>query len=110
MKLIFSTFTLAVLMCSCGGDSAKDIKTDDIEDACDCVDAMHQIMDEMIDLVQTYEDVDEADIPEEIELEYEALESKLDDVSGYCKDNFTKEAAQECNGFDELKDKAEKTR
>lgn len=90
---------------SCGGESAEDIKVEDLKEACDCVDAMTTITDEMLSIVDGVED--EKDLSEDDKKKIETLSEKMQEVSKHCKSEFDKDEAKDCDGADELKEKGE---
>ena len=51
MKRILSIALVTVLMMSCGSKTADDVNIDDIKSACDCVDALDIIANDILDYV-----------------------------------------------------------
>lgn len=106
MKKLLLSLTLGagLMLASCGEEKeAADIKTDDLETACDCVDALNTIADRMIELLDKEDDKD-------AEAEYEKLEEKMKEVGKHCTTEFKKEDAQECDGYDDIAEKMKKVR
>ncbi len=106
MKKLLLSLTLGagLVLASCGGDTdAADIKAEDLETACDCVDAMNTIVDRMIELL----DEDES---EEVDAEYEKLEEKMNEVTKHCTKEFKKEDAEGCDGYDDISEKMRQIR
>jgi len=108
MKKLFFPFSVAVAvtLSSCGGDKpnkADDIKTSDLKSACDCVDAMEVILDEMAVIVNK----EAADMKEEDKKEAEKLGKKIQEISAHCQKEFKKEDAEKCSNAESLKKKGE---
>ena len=98
-KLLLTLFSIVFLF-SCS-ESAKDIDPKKIDNACDFVDAVGTVTDEMIDLMEKYKDQDESDIPESAKEEMELLEKKMDELEDVMKDEW-KDEIKDCKNFKEV--------
>ena len=88
-------------LASCGGESALDIKTEDLESPCDCSTALNKIADEMLPLIERYSEGEEKEVEEEFTL----LEKKANQVWKHCETEFELKGMEECSDFDELEKK-----
>ncbi|MDG2059130.1 MAG: hypothetical protein P8J34_03130 [Flavobacteriales bacterium] len=95
-KLLFTLFSIVFLF-SCS-ESAKDIDPKKIDNACDFVDAVGTVTDEMIDLMERYEDKDESDIPDSDREEMDLLEEKMDKLEDVMKEEWEDEI-EDCKNF-----------
>jgi len=98
-KLLFTLFSIVFLF-SCS-ESAKDIDPKKIDNACDFVDAVGTVTDEMIDLMERYEDKDESDIPDSAKEEMDLLEEKMNELEDVMKEEWEDEI-EDCKNFKEV--------
>lgn len=88
--------------------SALDIQASDLHSACEFVDALEALMDEMIALkgnVQTIEELSAADKEKQ-----SALEAKIDEISDAAEEKYPKVEAQKCDNFETLGEKVKQLR
>ena len=104
-KLLFTLFSV-ILLFSCS-ESAKDIDVKKIDNACDFVDAIGTVTDEMLDFMEKYKDQDESDIPESAKEERELLEKKMKELQNAMKDEWEVEI-KDCKNFKEVDGNLEK--
>jgi hypothetical protein len=113
MRKIVITLLVAasMLALSCGskGTSSADINVKELNTACECVDAMEVVFDEMLTLIDgKTEDAIEADA--ELDKKVSALEEKYDEIESHCiKDKQMSRAdAEACPNFKRAKEKMDK--
>ncbi len=86
---------------SCGDESvsALDIDVQGLSTACEAVDALNQISDEMIEMIG--ED-GVTDAEKEV---FDKLSAKAEEVDDYAQNNFEREDAQACENWEEMRTK-----
>ncbi len=93
-QFIFSIL-LVFAVSACSSESAKDIKTKDIKNVCDCVDSLQMVVDELSILK-------DSDPTTENKAQIKLLQNKLNDIRNHCYKQFKIEKMKECKGFKEL--------
>ena len=99
MKRILSIAVIAAFMTSCGAKTADDVNVDDIKTACDCIDAMDVIANDMLSYIGEKSEKEMKDD--------EALNSKFDklrEVEKKCRKDFKKEDAEKCDGYSDFEE------
>lgn len=100
--LLISTLALS----SCGGKKAKDLKVEDMKSACDFVDGMQVVMDEILALVGTAAGPDA--LSESQKGELKPLVDKLRELDEAAGKAYEKAEAEKCPNFKSLGEKGEK--
>ena len=103
--MLGSLLLMALLLNSCGSKKAKDINIDDLDSACEFVDALEIVADEMI-AIKGSKSMEELSETEKADLE--ALGDKLRDIDRAAGKKFEKEEAEKCGNFKTVEGKFEK--
>lgn len=88
--------------------SALDIQASDLKSACEFVEALEALMDEMIAVkgnAESIESLSAADQKKQL-----ALEEKIDEISDAAEEKYPKSEAQKCSQFESLGEKVEQLR
>jgi hypothetical protein len=111
MKKIIITLSVALFIISCGSKakSAAEINVNELNTACECVDAMEVVFDETLALIEGKTE-DEIEADAELEKKVNALGEKYDEIEGHClKAKQMKRAdAEACPNFKQAKEKKDK--
>ena len=94
MKKLFVLFIAGSVLAACGGESAEDIKIEDLKTACDCVDAGNVIMTDILDAAGDKEE-NELEKDEAFMKKYE----KMDALETKYKEIAKKSEMKECDGW-----------
>ncbi len=95
IKYLIASLGTAFILVSCTSESAKDIKTSDIKDVCDCVNSLQMVVDELSILK-------EEDPTSENKTQMAVLKSKLKEIRNHCYTQFKVDKMTECDGFKQL--------
>jgi uncharacterized coiled-coil protein SlyX len=101
--ILSSLLCITLLLTNCS-QKPEQIKLSDLKTPCDYLDASENIIDE-INEISSKESSISTDNKEKIK----SLMNKLEDVGEAADKKYTKKELMECEGFNRLKEKAEKT-
>lgn len=107
-NLFFALILFVGLAVSGCKKSPMDIQVSDLKTACDFVDALESLMDEMIAVkgsANSKEELSAADEQKRL-----ALDKKIDEVKSGAEAKFPKEEAQKCEHYGSLQDKVKQLR
>ncbi len=100
--IIGSALMLCLSVTSCGEKSALEINIDELNSACDFVDALDQIVREMSTIIA---DGELASDEEEL---FEKLSDKAEEVSNAAESKYDRSEAEECPSWETMREKSEK--
>jgi hypothetical protein len=99
--IIGSALMMCLTISSCGGKKALDINVDDLNSACDFVDALELIANEMVEITV------DGEIASGQEEQMKKLVDKVDEVSSAAESSYPVSEARECPNWDRLEGKVE---
>ena len=103
LSYILGVGLLSTGLFSCGGSSsALDIKVDDLETACDFVDALHQVSEEMVSYIE------DGELSDDEKETFNKLQDKGDEIDGVARDKFERSEAEQCEKWDEMREHSDK--
>lgn len=88
--------------------SALDIQASDLHSACEFVDALESLMDEMIALKGSANSIEELSAADE--QKRLALDKKIDEIKNGAEEKYPKEEAQKCGHYESLQGKVKQLR
>ena len=99
--IIGSALMLCFTITSCGGKKALDINVDELETACDVVDALDLIATEMSAMVE------DGEVGADEEEEFGKLVDKISEVDEVARTDFDRTDAEACEKWDAMRKKSE---
>jgi len=88
---------------SCGGSSsALDIKVEDLETACDFVDALEQVSNEMVSFIE------DGELSEDEKETFSKLEDKGNKIDEIARDKFERSEAEQCESWNKMREHSDK--
>jgi len=103
LSYILSVGLLSTGLFSCGGgDSALDIKVEDLESSCDFVDALHQVSEEMVAFIE------DGELSDDEKETFTKLQEKGEEIDKIARDKFERSEAEQCKNWEEMRKQSEK--
>ena len=99
--IIGSIFILAITTVSCGGQKAMDIDVNELGDACEFVDALGMVVDEMSVLVA------DGELKPDEQEEFDKLTEKGNEISDVAQSKHPRSTAEDCPNWDSFRKKSE---
>ncbi|NOQ70439.1 MAG: hypothetical protein GQ574_00465 [Crocinitomix sp.] len=99
--IIGSALMLCFTVTSCGGKKALDINVEDLETACDVVDALDLIASEMAVMVE------DGEVGSDEEEQFEKLVDKIGEVDEVARTEFERSEAEACEKWESMRKKSE---
>ena len=107
IQVLFAILLLSSMsLVSCGKKKAIDIKVADIKTACEFVDAMEMVMDEVTVLVGDAASAEALSAEKQTELK--GLADKMSELDGAASKAFSREEAEKCANFNRVNEKGDK--